>query len=355
MARASISEFRDASDPMPVLLDLLFRRIRSLAIVLGMVTAMPAASVRVACLGDSLTAGAKVQAATEAYPIQMKAILGPDYDVKNFGRSGATLWHGGTPHAAQQLPAVREFNPNIAVVIFGANDVRSRDADYWSHFSEFEHDLTRLLDSLLAMPELKHIILCTPPAHVIDRPGMTAERRESVAERIPRIEQVRLKVMAVAKNYQGRGVELLDLYPMTAAQPDVFNPDGVHFKAEGYRLLAESIAPRIEAWRPLFKGCDSKDWRIYPESGSQIAGSTKDAGGRYQSMLGANYDPPGVFSVVMENKTPAFRISGEELGTISTRASCSNYFLRLEFKWGKRPWVPCEIANTLWGSGIPSS
>jgi sialate O-acetylesterase len=55
--------------------------------------------VKVACVGNSITYGFLVKDREEnAYPKQLGRMLGSGYDVRNFGRSGATLLtKGHTP------------------------------------------------------------------------------------------------------------------------------------------------------------------------------------------------------------------------------------------------------------------
>jgi lysophospholipase L1-like esterase len=207
--------------------------------------ALRAEPVRVACLGDSITAGAKVNAATESYPAQLQQMLGEGFAVKNFGAGGATLWHGGSPNAFQQLPAAKTFAPQIALVNFGINDTRSRDVDYWAHFPEFEADARKLLDELLALPTKPIVFLCLPTANFADLPGMPDERKASVAERLPRLVEVRTKLRALAASLDPARVRLVDLNVVTEKQPDVFNLDGVHLRPAGYRLLAETLRPLV--------------------------------------------------------------------------------------------------------------
>ena len=111
-----------------------------LLLCLTAIAAHAAEPIRVACLGDSITAGAKVKAATESYPAQLQQMLGAGFVVKNFGTGGATLWHGGKPNAFQQLPDATAFAPQLAIVMFGINDTRGRDVNYWGHFAEFDTD-----------------------------------------------------------------------------------------------------------------------------------------------------------------------------------------------------------------------
>lgn len=201
--------------------------------------------VRVACLGDSITAGAKVNAATESYPAKLQALLGAGFQVKNFGLGGATMIRVGKPNAFQELAPATAFAPEIIIVDFGINDTRSRDANYWGHIGEFDADAKALLTQLLNLPTKPALVLCLPTANQGDLPGMPPERKANVAERLPRLVEVRQKLRDLAKELPGRRVTVVDLEAVTANRPELFNADGVHFRAEGYNLLAETLAPRV--------------------------------------------------------------------------------------------------------------
>ena len=48
--------------------------------------------IKVACVGNSVTYGYGLEnRETESYPSRLQALLGEEYDVRNFGHSGATL------------------------------------------------------------------------------------------------------------------------------------------------------------------------------------------------------------------------------------------------------------------------
>ena len=167
--------------------------------------------IRIACIGDSLTQGAKVNAATESYPAQLQKILGPHFTVKNFGVGGATMMRRGKPTAFGQLPRALAFNPNIIVVAFGTNDSRSRGVDYWNHIDEFVPDATAIIDQLAALPTSPRILLCLPASHMADLPGMPAERRENNTERVPRMQEIRKLLEGLAEKMRAKKVTLVDL------------------------------------------------------------------------------------------------------------------------------------------------
>ena len=71
-----------------------------LFVVLGIaavtVNAQDKKAVKVACIGNSVTYGyGHANAAATSYPSQLQQLLGEEYEVRNFGHSGATLLSKG--------------------------------------------------------------------------------------------------------------------------------------------------------------------------------------------------------------------------------------------------------------------
>lgn len=220
-----------------------------LALLLGPVVraeeAKPA-TVRVACLGDSITFGAKANPKTESYPAQLQQMLGDRCVVKNFGVGGATMMRRGKPNAFQQLPKAKEFQPQVVIVGFGINDTRSRGVDYWDNFSEFIPDATALLDEITKWPSHPRVLLCLPITNYTDLPGMPEDRKENNSERVPRMAEVRAKLTELATRFADKNVIVVDLGEPTKNHPELYDIDGVHMKAAGYRLLAETLRPAVE-------------------------------------------------------------------------------------------------------------
>jgi hypothetical protein len=100
-------------------------------------------------------------------------------------------------------------------------------------------------------------------------------------------------------------------------------------------LLARlgGAADEAAGWEPLFNGRDLSGWETY-------LGTPPDA----SQPLGLDNDPRRVFTVLQEDGERAIRVSGEILGALTTRREFSNYWLRLEFKWGAKRWPPDEDA-----------
>jgi hypothetical protein len=84
-------------------------------------------------------------------------------------------------------------------------------------------------------------------------------------------------------------------------------------------------------WTPLFNGKNLDGWDTW--LGKPFMG---------KDVIGLNYDPKGVYSVVTVDGKPAIRITGEIFGALTSKKEYENYHLRLEFKWGEKKWPPRE-------------
>src|SRR3954451_2825248 len=84
--------------------------------------AAPAAKIKVACVGDSITYGSGLKdRAKESYPVVLQGLLGDKYEVRNFGVSGATLLKkGDKPYDKEKAyPQALDFRPDIVVIKLG--------------------------------------------------------------------------------------------------------------------------------------------------------------------------------------------------------------------------------------------
>ncbi|MDE5724097.1 MAG: hypothetical protein K2H99_07935, partial [Paramuribaculum sp.] len=199
-------------------------------------TAIPAAAkVKVACVGNSITYGATIpDRERDSYPAQLARMLGADYEVGNFGRSGATLMkRGHNPYnATEECAAAKAFAGDIAVIHLGVNDTDPRD---WPDFSDdFVNDYVELIDSLRARnPKVRVIIANISPVrttHYRWRSG-TCEWRDSV----------RACVADVARL---TGSELIDFNEPLLDRQQLM-ADGLHPNALGASLLARTVYKAI--------------------------------------------------------------------------------------------------------------
>ena len=216
------------------------------------VYAQPAASaeeaspIRVACLGDSITAGARVDAKVESYPARLQKILGDHFEVRNFGIGGATLIKTGRPNIWRNLDAVKKFEPHIAIISLGTNDTVGGSRKNWEQIARFDSDYSELIEALVELPSKPRIVLCTPTAMVLKTPGLSEQRLANLTERKPRLQELCERVRKLAEKHADRNVSLLDLNTVLQGRPELLSKgDGVHPNAEGYLAIAQVVADHI--------------------------------------------------------------------------------------------------------------
>ncbi|MDF7807745.1 GDSL-type esterase/lipase family protein [Pontiellaceae bacterium B12219] len=129
-------------------------------------SAEKAAPVKVACVGDSITFGAKIKdRTTNSYPAQLNELLGDQYTVKNFGNSGSTLLkNGNKPYWKQKAYTdALAFNPDIVIIKLGTNDSKPEN---WAHKAEYIPDYVELIETFQALESNPTIWICYPvPAY----------------------------------------------------------------------------------------------------------------------------------------------------------------------------------------------
>lgn len=91
--------------------------------------------IRVACVGDSITAGACAEQ-TLGYPAILQELLGSEFEVINFGNGGKTLLNKGLcgPPPTDDCSYVStstyqqalQSNPDILTIMLGTNDAKSK-------------------------------------------------------------------------------------------------------------------------------------------------------------------------------------------------------------------------------------
>lgn len=196
------------------------------------VMAQSCGTIRVACIGNSITEGFGIDSpAVYSYPAQLQNIMGKGYCVRNFGLSARTmLLKGDCPYMKE--PAWQEaqaFKADVVIIKLGTNDSKPHN---WQHGAEFRHDLEQMITTLL--PDKPEIFLCTPiPAF-----KSTWDISDSViVNGIIPVQQ------EMAEKY---GLHVIDLHTLYANDGDKMLDDGIHPNARGARRLAEIISTYIK-------------------------------------------------------------------------------------------------------------
>lgn len=193
------------------------------------------AILKVACIGDSVTAGYLLSDATnESYPSQLQILMGRQYEVKNFGHSGATLLKKGSkPYSnTTECADAIAYRPDIAIIHLGLNDTDPRN---WPNYNtEFDADYTWLIDALKKQNPTVKIYICRLTPIFNEHPRFKSGTRDWFW-------QIQSHISNIAKANQ---VGLIDLHEKLYRRPDLF-PDALHPTKEGATILAKTVYENI--------------------------------------------------------------------------------------------------------------
>ena len=177
-------------------------------------------SIRVACVGDSITT-------SSTYPSDLQDLLGSDYNVKEFGVVGSTvLSNGYNPYIDQpEFQEAKEFLPTIVVVLLGTNDARE---DIYQAIDNFVGEYKQLINEIQALASNPKILLVIPPP--LFENNLFLSNVHLLNGVIPRIEQVAEEL----------GLPLVDVYTPLDGHPECF-VDGVHPNYDGSAIIAGEV------------------------------------------------------------------------------------------------------------------
>ena len=186
-------------------------------------------TIRIACVGDSITYGATIRdRANNCYPKVLGDLLGENYTVRNFGVNGATLLkNGDRPYwKLKAFNEVTKFDPNVVIVKLGTNDTKPQN---WGKVGkEFETDLRAMIAHFQKQQTKPAIYLCFPVPVYQTRWGINEKTIKSAV--IP-------VILKVAKD---TNLTVIDLYQALSNKPEMFS-DKIHPNAAGARVMAKTI------------------------------------------------------------------------------------------------------------------
>ena len=192
--------------------------------------------IKVACIGNSVTYGyGHENPDSTSYPSQLAEMLGDDYEVGNFGKSGATLLRKGhRPYNEQEeFKKALEFAPDIAIIHLGLNDTDPRNWKYYKR--EFISDYVALIEAFEKVNPDVEIYICrmTPIFHWHHR--FKKGTRDWYWEIQATIENIAYNIAEV---------KLIDLQETLYHRPDLM-PDALHPNPEGAKLIAQRVYSAI--------------------------------------------------------------------------------------------------------------
>jgi len=196
------------------------------------------APIRVACVGDSITEGFGAGRGN-AWPIQLGKVLGPKWDVKNFGVSGTTLMNSGdSPFQKQgKFQGAKSFNPNVVVIMLGTNDTKLQN---WNKFKkDFEADYKDMIKQFAELPAKPRIFICRPPYIAAD--GSWGINDPSTVAEIPVIDKVAKEL----------NLGIVDVHAALKGK-DALIPDKVHPNAQGQTVIARAVLKALTGYEGDF-------------------------------------------------------------------------------------------------------
>lgn len=190
----------------------------------------PGKPVRVACMGDSITAGYGLQKGEKAYPRVLQELLGRDYKVQAYGASGRTfLKNGDMPYwKTQALSQAAAIEPDVVVIALGTNDAKPGN---FAKVAELPNDAAEMIRYFKDLPSKPVVFLALPAPVYRTNYGIIEEN----------LVQVRALLAETAKK---ENVPVIDLFTALSNHPGWF-PDGVHPNAEGAEALAKKVAASL--------------------------------------------------------------------------------------------------------------
>lgn len=201
--------------------------------LLGMINPLNA-QIKVACIGNSITAGNQSDG---VYPKILQNLLGNGYNVENMGQSGSKMcFSSNSAWVKLKWPGpdgIKFHQPNIITIKLGTNDAQ---ASTWANCkSDYKKDYIKLIDSLYKWVKIKpKIFLCLPTPSTDDNDynikGSTIKN-----EIIPMIKEIAKEL----------NLSVIDLNTPFIAKQSTYFYDGVHPTFEGTTEIAKLIYKAI--------------------------------------------------------------------------------------------------------------
>ena len=193
----------------------------------------------IAVIGDSITEGSgSTNSYTDSYPAQMQTMLGKDYNVINFGKSGRTA-RTDLPSDSDpmgwldnlQWKGVQAIVPDIAIVMLGTNDSKTSNRPATTQ-ANFKAALDRIIEELLSVNADMEMYICT------------SAYAYSSAFNINNANIANIITPVQREIAEERAFPLIDMYEITKNKSALF-PDGIHPNTHGYTMFAEVLSKVI--------------------------------------------------------------------------------------------------------------
>ena len=194
-------------------------------------TAMAASKkIVISCIGDSITNNPNNE--NYNYPKHLQTKLGAEYEVKNFGRSGAAVKsYTTTNEYANSLKS----NPDIVIIMIGTNDSAS-----WVSKETYYNDYISLVNAYASLSSKPAIYLMSSPK-AFESANWGDTFKNDIIEG-----DIRNTVKQIAEE---KNLKFIDMYSATQNYSQYFY-DGIHPDENGASLIAGTVSPVIIANKP---------------------------------------------------------------------------------------------------------
>lgn len=198
-------------------------------------------SIRIGCIGDSITAGTGLaNPKQEAFPAQLEILLQKNVTVFNFGDGGKTMrgdlgvdsyinskTYQALLEAAESL--------DIVTVMLGTNDAYHAKGWTETEKNTYRNDCKALLSILQKKnPSVQFVLMNSPQCF-----GEKVNRYDMISLRKLQYELVE------ELNHAGYKTRFMDMYSVTKSLEANF-PDQLHPDATAHRIMAEALVKVIE-------------------------------------------------------------------------------------------------------------
>jgi acyl-CoA thioesterase-1 len=181
-------------------------------------------TIRVACVGDSITEGS-------GYPFQLHMMLGSNYVVANFGVSGSTVsLDSAKPYMNEsKFKEALDFNPDIVVIMLGTNDANS---EITPNETGFDTDYSQLVLAFQQLDGRQLIwIVKSPPIFAINSSYNNTILAKTF---LPEIDNLTSQM----------NLPTVDIYGALLNHSEYFT-DGVHPTSDGAAVIASNVFDAI--------------------------------------------------------------------------------------------------------------
>ena len=187
--------------------------------------------IKLACIGNSITAGAS------NYPTYLQKLLGSDYQVENDGVGGTTmLKKGDSPYWTNgRLRQALAFMPDMVTIKLGTNDTKSQNWD--AHGGEFKDDYLSMIDTLNTLSTKPDIFLVLPVPVFRTNYGI----RDNILKEI---------IVIIKEIGTERGLPVIDANTPLLGFGNYFS-DGIHPNGAASDTIAHVIYRALVAATPI--------------------------------------------------------------------------------------------------------